>query len=196
MTRKVAQMAVPGPYSELEYLILSLLSQGINSGYAMRKQMSKMRGTRWSADSGSVYRVLRRLEQDGLLKEERKAGVPNRERTEYALTPAGEVLVSNWLLYPPDRADFAFLVDPLRIRTLFLGRLKHAEQIRVVKSWSTENKAFIEELRREATSVPASPWAELAGMNLIYLAEARQDWLRKVLQTLRSHAIAESNARS
>ena len=59
-------MGTSGPYSELEYLILAMVGEGVNSGYAMRKRMNRMRGGRWSAESGSVYRVLRRLERDGL----------------------------------------------------------------------------------------------------------------------------------
>jgi DNA-binding PadR family transcriptional regulator len=72
-------MGTSGPYSELEYLILAMVGEGVCSGYAMRKEMNRMRGGRWSAESGSVYRVLRRLERDALLRELRKAGAPNRE---------------------------------------------------------------------------------------------------------------------
>ena len=57
-------MPAAGPYSELEYLILAMVGEGVNSGYAMRKEMNRMRGGRWSAESGSVYRVRRRLEAD------------------------------------------------------------------------------------------------------------------------------------
>jgi DNA-binding PadR family transcriptional regulator len=58
-------MATGTLYSELEYLVLGMVGMGINSGYAIRKQMVEFRGGRWSAESGSVYRVLRRLLQDG-----------------------------------------------------------------------------------------------------------------------------------
>jgi len=44
-------MASAGPYSELEYLILAMVGEGVNSGYAMRKEMNRMRGGRWSAES-------------------------------------------------------------------------------------------------------------------------------------------------
>src|SRR5690348_498318 len=96
-------MATAGPYSELEYLILAMVGEGINSGYAMRKEMNRMRGGRWSAESGSVYRVLRRLEADSLVIEARRVGVPNRERTEYELSDKGQGLLNSWLTFPPDR---------------------------------------------------------------------------------------------
>ncbi|MCO5295528.1 MAG: PadR family transcriptional regulator [Fimbriimonadaceae bacterium] len=182
-------MSLSGPYSELEYLILAMVSEGINSGYAMRKQMTRMRGARWSAESGSVYRVLRRLLADGLVVEARKVGVPNRERTEYDLTPSGSALLDSWLLFPPDRQEFAFMVDPLRTRMYFLGRLKAADQIRIVKNWALENKVFLDELHRELSANEGEhPMRDLARLNLLYLVQARQDWLKKVLSALKTGA--------
>jgi DNA-binding PadR family transcriptional regulator len=191
-------MSYSGPYSELEYLILAMVGEGVNSGYAMRKNMNRMRGGRWSAESGSVYRVLRRLEQDNLVHEARKVGVPNRERTEYELTPQGEALLHSWLTFPPDRNEFSFLVDPLRTRTFFLARLKPAEQARVVKTWMQENKQFVVELERDiqANKLMEEPMKLLALQNLLCLAQARQEWLRKVLQALRGSAINPTDCAS
>lgn len=182
-------MGTSGPYSELEYLILAMVSEGRTSGYAMRKEMNRMKGGRWSSESGSVYRVLRRLEQDRLLHETGKVGVPNRERTEYALTPQGEALLHSWLTFPPERTEFAFMVDPLRTRCYFLGKLKPAEQVRVVKTWMQENKQFHADLERDIASAQTTdPIATVAYENLLFLAEARQDWLKKLLSTVRAQS--------
>lgn len=176
-----------GPYSELEYLILAMVGEGVNSGYAMRKEMNRMRGGRWSAESGSVYRVLRRLEADGLVVEARKVGVPNRERTEYDLTPQGEAVLHSWLTFAPDRTEIAFLVDPLRTRSYFLPRLKKADQIRVVKTWLQESKQFIQDLQRDMDAANRVPTARgYAYHNLLFLAQARHEWLRKMLASLRT----------
>jgi len=175
-------MGTSGPYSELEYLILAMVGEGINSGYAMRKEMNRMRGGRWSAESGSVYRVLRRLEQDALLAEARRVGVPNRERTEYELTGTGEALLHSWLTFPPDRGEIAFLVDPIRTRCYFLHRLKPNERVRVVKSWMQESKQFIADLQRDLDSNATSePIRNMSYQNLMYLAQARHEWLRRLL---------------
>ena len=53
-------MGTSGPYSELEYLILAMVGEAVNSGYAMRKEMNRMRGGRWSAESGSAPRAVTR----------------------------------------------------------------------------------------------------------------------------------------
>lgn len=183
-------MRTSGPYSELEYLILAMVGENINSGYAMRKEMNRMRGGRWSAESGSVYRVLRRLETDGLLHEARRVGVPNRERTEYELTPHGEALLHSWLTFPPDRNEMAFLVDPIRTRTYFLCRLKPAEQARVVKSWIVESRNFVNDLQRELDSATQNPVRSAAYTNLLCLAQARHDWLKKLSAQLKNGAEA------
>lgn len=188
-------MTSNGPYSELEYLILAMVGEEINSGYAMRKEMNRMRGGRWSAESGSVYRVLRRLEQDGLVKEARRVGVPNRERTEYELTAQGQALLQSWMTFPPDRAEMAFIVDPIRTRAYFISRLKPVDQARVVKNWLQESKLFVQDLERDlqATAVHEEPTRHLAQQNLLFLAEARHEWLRKFLASIKNRAITKSD---
>lgn len=187
-------MSSIGPYSELEYLILAMVGEGVNSGYAMRKEMTRMRGGRWSAESGSVYRVLRRLEKDDLVKEARRVGVPNRERTEYELSSQGEAVLQSWLLFPPDRTELASIVDPIRTRTYFLGRLKTTDQIRVVKTWLQESKQFIQGLQNDVDKAAAhlDPARAMAYANLLYLAQARHEWLRKLLSVVRQGNAATS----
>lgn len=186
-------MASTGPYSELEYLILAMVGEGVNSGYAMRKEMNRMRGGRWSAESGSVYRVLRRLEQDSLVREARKVGVPNRERTEYELTAQGEATLVSWLTFAPDRSELAFLVDPIRTRSFFLGRLKPVDQIRTVKVWLQESKLFLADLERDmaASANKETQIRQLTHHNLLLLAQARHEWLKRVLVSLKNHHQAE-----
>jgi len=154
----------------------------------MRKEMNRYKGSRWSAESGSVYRVLRRLTADGLVKEARKAGVPNRERTEYELTTQGDAMIYSWLTFPPDRDELAYLIDPLRTRSYWLSRLKPAEKVRVVKTWLHESKALVEELERHTATIRTSANEEraLAYSNLTFMAEARVEWLRKLLAFVRT----------
>src|SRR5947209_11469383 len=136
-------------YNELEYMVLAMVGDRVNSGYAMRRQMQGMRGARWSAESGSVYRVLRRLQASNLVTPARKVGVPNRERTEYDLTPAGEDLVSKWLSDSPSQEDLEYLLDALRTRTYFLERLEPKKRAQTVRSWMSKNRKLISQLQSE-----------------------------------------------
>jgi DNA-binding PadR family transcriptional regulator len=184
-----------GPLSELEYLILAMVGDGTTSGYAMRKEMNRMRGGRWSSESGSVYRVLRRLLEAGLVSEERRAGATNRERTEYVLTSQGVATLNAWLIFAPDRTEMVFLTDPIRTRAYFLGRLERSDQIRVVKMWLQESKKLLTDLEREIPETGfGEPVRDLAYWNIYFLAEARHEWLRKLLALFRTNSNSRSAA--
>jgi DNA-binding PadR family transcriptional regulator len=163
----------------LEYMVLAMVGDGVNSGYAMRRQMQNMKGGRWSAESGSVYRVLRRLQGSSLVFPVRKVGVVNRERTEYELTPAGEVLVSKWLTDAPAQHELECLLDALRTRTYFLARLDPKRRTQTIKTWMAQNKKLITQLTAESATKKSDQEGWVAA-NLLCLAKARQDWLRKM----------------
>jgi len=171
-------------YNELEYMVLAMVGDGVNSGYAMRRQMQAMRGARWSAESGSVYRVLRRLQASNLVKPARRVGVPNRERTEYDLTPEGKILVSKWLSDSPPQQDLEYLLDALRTRTYFLEMLEPKKRQKTVRTWMAQNRKLISQLQLEGDKPKKGPetWVH---ENLLCLAKARQDWLKLLYKDVR-----------
>jgi DNA-binding PadR family transcriptional regulator len=189
-------MSGGGFYNELEYLVLALIGEGLGSGYAIRKAMNRMRGGRWSSESGSVYRVLRRLHRDDLVREVRRVGAKNRERFEYELTGQGQAVLSSWLILPPTSDEFAFLVDPIRTRSYFLDRLTPADRIKVVESWIQNSKGFCLGLEKELTDASfPNPIRRMAYENLLHLAQARHNWLKEMLQVVRSE-VAEAPPQS
>jgi len=174
--------------TELEYLILGMVLEGATSGYAMRKEMNRIRGSRWSAESGAVYRVLRRLATQGFVMESGKAGSPNRERTEYALTDKGCAALKEWVCGTPDRTEFMYLVDPIRSRAYLLGRLDPEVRNGVIDKWIDASATFCEELDRDIESSRfRDPVRNAAYNNLKFLARARHQWLlamRKEVENL------------
>lgn len=78
---------------------------------------------------------------------------------------------------------------------MYLGRLKVVEQVRVVKSWIQESKLFIAELQRETDAMDDCDLFHRASQeNLLMLAEARHEWLKRLLSQIRasqlpSHAV-------
>ena len=182
-------MLAAGPLSELEHLILALLGEGKSNGYAIRKAMNRLKGGRWSADSGSVYRILRRLEAYGLLEEVGRNGAQNRERTEYALTELGQKELNVWMTASLDEVDFGYMTDSVRTRAYFLPRLESAERIRLVKRWLAESKAYAIQLEIElAETAFNEPLRDAAYRNLHFHAVARVEWLKYMLTTLRQSA--------
>lgn len=182
-----------GIYSELEYLVLALIGEGLGSGYAIRKAMNRMRGSRWSSESGSVYRVLRRLQRDDLVHETKKLGARNRERTEFELTGQGRAVLGSWLALTPSEDEFGFLVDPIRTRSFFLGRLSPEARAQIVENWLAASTSFCNELSQSLQEVKFSdPIRNMAYENLLYLAEGRQAWLRKLLVVVRAENVDET----
>jgi DNA-binding PadR family transcriptional regulator len=174
-------------YSELECLILGLIALGATSGYAMRKSMQGMRGNRWSVESGSIYRALRRLEEDGMVEISGRVGIPNRQRIEYRLSLTGQMVLQSWIERTPEVEEFEHISDPIRTRSYFLDLADPVARLQIVKSWIAENKKVLEALRvecdgqKDACDMPA-----FALRSLLWQAQARQDWLKKIQDHLKN----------
>lgn len=85
------------PLSPLDYHVLLVLAAGDLYGYAIKKAVARESGGVVSPEIGSLYRVLARLLDAGLVAE---AGVPaaadahpGRDRKYYTLAPAGRELL-------------------------------------------------------------------------------------------------------
>lgn len=166
------------PYSELENFVLAMIGAGVTSGYAMRKLMLRRPGSRWSAESGSIYRTLRRLQVQGLVMLRGKAGNPNRARSEYQLTELGETVVQHWLTSPPEQTELGHLADSMRTRGYFLELLPPEARVDVVATWLKQSDDYLKALRRSIEAEPMD--TELRNMvvqNLLFLATARHEWL-------------------
>ncbi len=75
-------------------LVLSILSEGENYGYAIIKRVSELSGGRMQWSDGMLYPVLHRLEQQDLIQSKLKKAETGRQRKYYRLKKKGtKVLV-------------------------------------------------------------------------------------------------------
>ena len=128
-------------------VVLALLAKEPSHGYQLRTRLRQALGPVGDAmNAGQIYVTLTRLEKAGLVTAEPSAGVADRpDRKVYALTPAGQQRVADWLTevsWPkPDLAEFhlklvaaaaAGLADPITIvdtqRRELLRRLRDAQR--------------------------------------------------------------------
>jgi DNA-binding PadR family transcriptional regulator len=128
-------------------VVLAMLAKEPSHGYQLRARLRAALGPLGDAmNAGQIYVVLVRLEKAGLVAWERSATVADRaDRKMYALTPAGQQRVAEWVAdvgWPkPDLAEFhlklvaaasAGLADPLTIvdtqRRELLRRLRDAQR--------------------------------------------------------------------
>ena len=83
-------------------LILSILSQGENYGYAIIKRVRDLSGGKMQWTDGMLYPVLHRLENQGLIKSEERISETGRKRKYYRIEDKGTVVLkeqrSQWML--------------------------------------------------------------------------------------------------
>jgi DNA-binding PadR family transcriptional regulator len=128
-------------------VVLAMLAKEPSHGYELRARLRHALGPLGEAlNAGQVYVTLTRLEKAGLVVADRASGDGDRaDRKVYALTPAGQQRVAEWLAevsWPkPDLAEFhlkliaaaaAGLADPISIvdaqRRELLRRLRDAQR--------------------------------------------------------------------
>jgi PadR family transcriptional regulator, regulatory protein PadR len=72
-----------------------LLREGPTHGYDLLERLGELLpGER--IDMGNLYRVLRALEEDGLVRSEWNADVPGPAKRTYELAPAGAAVLDEW----------------------------------------------------------------------------------------------------
>ena len=80
----------------LEPIVLTMLATKPAHGYDLRKSIEDLTGGLVDADPGSVYRLLRRLEDDGFVESAWAAGEHGPQRRTYSLTDDGLGLLAHW----------------------------------------------------------------------------------------------------
>ena len=160
-------------------VVLAMLAKEPSHGYELRARLAAALGPLGEAlNGGQIYVTLARLEKAGLLRSapagvgaerdperpERPSGPSGTERPErkvYALTPAGEQRVTEWLAevsWPkPDLAEFhlklvaaaaAHLADPIAIvdaqRRELLRRLRDAERAAMAEPTQSDGALLLE----------------------------------------------------
>lgn len=73
-----------------EPLVLSVLSQGENYGYAIIEEIKKRSGEKLEWTEGMLYPVLHRMEHKGLIKSQWREGENGRKRKYYEIKEGGK----------------------------------------------------------------------------------------------------------
>ena len=141
-------------------VVLAMLAKEPSHGYELRGRLRVALGPLGAAmNDGQIYVALTRLEKAGLVTSER--AVESADRKVYALAPAGQERVAEWLAevsWPkPDLAEFhlklvaaaaAGLADPLMIvdaqRRELLRRLRDAQRAAMAEQDDSDAALLLE----------------------------------------------------
>ena len=80
----------------IEPSLLLLLRDRPMHGYELLDRVSELAGDEGRVDLGNLYRVLRALEEDGIVTSEWHAELPGPAKRTYELTDAGRRLLDHW----------------------------------------------------------------------------------------------------
>lgn len=92
-----------GRASFLEPAVLIALSSSNSHGYDLARVIEEISGGEVVPDTGGLYRVLRRLEEDGAVESWWEDTGSGPQRRSYRLTPGGRALLAHWLGHLEDR---------------------------------------------------------------------------------------------
>lgn len=79
--------------------LLLLLGQQPSHGYELIQRLNEADFKSGEADAATVYRNLRRMDKDGLIKSHWEVGESGPGRRLYKLTPPGEAALKVWAKY-------------------------------------------------------------------------------------------------
>lgn len=112
----------------LEYMVLGLMSFEPQSGYSI---ISTFEADYWrgSTSPGSVYPILKRLEQLDIITGEVEMVHETRARKMYTLTPYGHQLLVDWLKAPIDKQEIAEDHDTILMKFVFAEKCLTPKEI-------------------------------------------------------------------
>jgi poly-beta-hydroxybutyrate-responsive repressor len=80
----------------VEPSLLLLLRERPMHGYELIERLPEVAGGETQVDVGNLYRVLRALEEEGIVKSEWSAELPGPAKRTYELTETGRRLLDRW----------------------------------------------------------------------------------------------------
>lgn len=119
----------------LEFIVLGLISLEPQSGYSIVNYLES-ETTSWSSSPGSIYPILKRLEQQEIIQGELEMEYETRPRKVYHITEKGEKLLDEWLMEIPNMMPFYQEREIAMWRFLFMEhRLPLAQVIRWLENY-------------------------------------------------------------
>src|ERR1041384_1568267 len=90
----------------LPHAILVSLSEQSGSGYELARRFDRSIGFFWSATHQQIYKVLRRMEDDGWVTAEVQPQTGAPDKRVYTVTDIGTKVLADWIATSTPRAGF------------------------------------------------------------------------------------------
>ncbi len=172
--------------SELEGVCLGLVRQHDPcTAYRVRQELKRAPSSHWQASAGSVYPLLARLEEEGLITTTSDKG-DGRGRKLLSITREGRASLKKWMLAGSSRELISSVTDPIRSRMFFLDLLGASQKLPYLDQLISEMKSYLAETKKhlDQLSQPDELYDYLGSLGAVKITEARLEWLRLVRKRL------------
>ena len=171
----------------LRYTLLALLSKERNSGYGIGRLLQDPFSHLWGARLQQIYSELSKLEEQGLVEAELIEMTNRPNKKVYALTPAGDVALDQWLTEPP--APLLSKSD-LLVKLYCLDRLPNDDVIvRRLEERQAEYEGVAHALRDKLTKVRQTDPVQLGYLLTLEAAlteaEGQATWCARAVASIR-----------
>jgi DNA-binding PadR family transcriptional regulator len=177
-------------FSELEGVCLGVVyQQQPCTAYFVRRALKQSPSSHWQASAGSVYPLLARLEEAGLIKTTADES-DGRGRKLLDLTTNGRKALSEWVKAGADPGLIAATTDPVRSRTFFLSILSSRQQQDFLRQVINLTEVYLEETQTRLEQTPESEdlYGYLGALGATMVTRARLDWLKEVRDRVCIHS--------
>lgn len=107
--------AAAGKGAFVEPALLAALSACAGHGYDLARAVEEMTAGEVVPDVGGLYRILRRLEEDGFVISRWEEGESGPQRRSYRITDDGRALLAHWISHLEERRrTLDVLIDVVR----------------------------------------------------------------------------------
>lgn len=172
--------------SELEGVCLGIVCKHEScTAYRVRLKLKEAPSSHWRASAGSVYPLLARLEEEGLV-ETTSDKEDGRGRKHIKVSRQGRAALRKWLLAGADPKLISSVTDPLRSRMFFLDLLGASQQAGYIEEVIEAVESYLLKTREHMENIPETDdlFAYLGALGAVKITEARLDWLRVVRDRL------------
>lgn len=173
--------------SELEGVCLGLVRQHDPcTAYRVRQKLKEAPSSHWQASAGSVYPLLARLEDEGLIATTSDKA-DGRGRRLLSITKQGRASLKRWMLAGSSRELISSVTDPIRSRMFFLDMLAVSQKLPYLDKLISEMEIYLAETKAhlDETSKTDELFDYLGSLGAVKITEARLEWLHVVQKRLR-----------
>ena len=162
--------------SELESCVLGVIRRTQPcTGYSVRKVFQQSLTTTWSASTGAIYPLLKKLTAEGLIAADADA-LDGRGGRRLLVTAKGDDALRAWLT-ETDRSIGLPAADLIRTRSYLLSLIDEAAQRRLIDEWRTATSTTLAAVRELGQITKDVPPDRIAFRGSELQLEARLQWL-------------------